>query len=164
MVDSGLATGYRYNSWCISKPKKEITFASFNYSETALFGEMVKRLVEEKTDIKVNHLPNMEFGVAVAATQTGEVDIYLTYSGTQFTTVLNQEVTEEWTDPQKVLEYVEREVDEEYDMLLMDSLGFDNTYAVAVRRDFAEEHNLTRCQIGTVCFRHGNGNRCRLSP
>lgn len=124
------------------KPKKEITFASFNYSETALFGEMVKRLVEEKTDIKVNHLPNMEFGVAVAATQTGEVDIYLTYSGTQFTTVLNQEVTEEWTDPQKVLEYVEREVDEEYDMLLMDSLGFDNTYAVAVRRDFAEEHNL----------------------
>lgn len=124
------------------KPKKEITFASFNYSETALFGEIVKRLVEEKTDIHVNHLPNMEFGVAVAATQTDEVDTYLTYSGTQFTTVLQQEVTEEWTDPKKVLEYVEREVEEQYDMLLMDPLGFDNTYAVAVRRDFAEEHDL----------------------
>jgi osmoprotectant transport system permease protein len=124
------------------KPKKGITFASFNYSETALFGEIVKRLVEEKTDIHVNHLSNMEFGVAVAATQTDEVDTYLTYSGTQFTTVLQQEVTEEWTDPKKVLEYVEREVEEQYDMLLMDPLGFDNTYAVAVRRDFAEEHDL----------------------
>ena len=129
------------------KPKKEITFASFNYSETALFGEIVKRIVEEKTDLKVNHIPNMEFGVAVAATQTGEVDMYLTYSGTQFTTVLQQEVTEEWTDPKKVLEYVEHVVDEEYDMLLMDPLGFDNTYAVAVRRILQKSIISARCQI-----------------
>jgi glycine betaine/choline ABC-type transport system substrate-binding protein len=126
----------------IVKPEKEVVFASFDYSETVLLGEIVKRLLEEKTDIRVEHLPNMELGVAVAATQIGEVDAYLTYSGTQFTTVLKQEVTEEWIDPQKVLEYVEREVGEKHDMLLMDPLGFDNTYAVAVRREFAEEHDL----------------------
>ncbi len=127
-----------------TKSEKEITVVSHNFSESTLFGEIIKRLVEENTDIRVNHIPNMEFAVGVAATQTGEVDTYLTYSGTQFTTVLQQEVTEEWTDPKKVLEYVRREVDEEYDMLLMDPLGFDNTYAVAVRRDFAEKHDLRK--------------------
>ncbi len=124
------------------KPQEGITFASVDYSETVILGEIFKRLVEENTDIQVNHLPDMELGVIVVSTQTGEVDAYLTYSGTQFTTVLKQEVTEEWTDPKKVLEYVDREVDEKHDMLLMDPLGFDNTYAVAVRRDFAEEHDL----------------------
>jgi glycine betaine/choline ABC-type transport system substrate-binding protein len=127
-----------------NKPEKQITFSSFDFSETVLFGELIKRLVEENTDIYVEHLPNMELGVSVAATQTGEVDIYLTYSGTQFTTVLKQDVTEEWTDPQKVLAYVTREVDTQHDMLLMDPLGFDNTYAVAVRRDLAEKYNLEK--------------------
>ncbi|MCR4427208.1 MAG: osmoprotectant ABC transporter substrate-binding protein, partial [Firmicutes bacterium] len=122
--------------------RKQITVASFNFSETLIMAEIFKQIVEANTDIQVRHVPNMEFRVVVSATQTGEIDAYVTYSGTQFTTVLGQEVTEEWTDPKKVLGYARREVDRQYGMTLLDPLGFDNTYAVAVRREFAEKHGL----------------------
>ncbi|MGE5541421.1 MAG: glycine betaine ABC transporter substrate-binding protein [Bacillota bacterium] len=121
---------------------KEITMASRDYAEHAIMVEMAKALIEAHTDIKVKHLPNMEFRVIVQASKSGDVDAYLTYSGTQFTTVLGQEVTAAWTDPEKVLEYVEREVDRQYDMKIMNRLGFDNTYAVAVRREFAEANGI----------------------
>ena len=76
--------------------------------------------------------------------QTGDIDAYSSYSGSQFTTVLGQEVTEEWRDPKKVLEYCKVEMDRRFNMKLFDPLGFDNTYAIAVRRDFAEKHNLEK--------------------
>lgn len=126
----------------LAKEKKEITVASFNFTEPVILAEIVKQLVEANTDIQVKHIPNMEFRVAVEATQTGDVDLYLTYSGTQFTTVLKHEITEEWLDPKKVLEAARREVNEKYDMTMMPPLGFDNTYAVAVRREFAQKHNI----------------------
>ncbi|MGB4337840.1 MAG: glycine betaine ABC transporter substrate-binding protein [Bacillota bacterium] len=127
-----------------AQAKKQITFASRDFVETAIIAEIVKRLVEEKTDIEVRHLPNIEFRVTVAAMQTGDIDAYSSYSGSQFTTVLGQEVTEEWRDPKKVLEYCKVEMDRRFNMKLFDPLGFDNTYAIAVRRDFAEKHNLEK--------------------
>lgn len=127
--------------------KKEgahINIASFGDSESALISEIAKRLIEDRTDLEVKHLTNMDLGVVIAASQTGEVDLYLTFSGTQFTTVLQQEVTREWLDPQKVLEYVSRKVYDEYNMSVLKPLGYNNTYALAVRQDLAEKYSLHR--------------------
>lgn len=126
----------------LKKQNENITIASFGSSESALISEIVKRLIEEKTDLEVKHLTNMDLGVVIAASQTGDVDMYLTFSGTQFTTVLQKEVTMEWLDPKKVLDYVAHRVYEEYDMSIMDPLGYNNTYALAVPQKFAEEHNI----------------------
>lgn len=124
--------------------KKQIVFPSRDYAETAIIAEIVKHLVEAKTDIEVKHLPNIDFRVTLAAMQTGDVDMYGSYSGSQFTTVLGQVVTEEWLDPDKVLEYCRVETAKRFNTTLFGPLGFDNTYAIAVRRDFAEKHKLEK--------------------
>lgn len=124
--------------------KKQIVFPSRDFAETAIIAEIVKHLVEAKTDIQVKHLPNIDFRVTLAAMQTGDVDMYGSYSGSQFTTVLGQEVTKEWLDPAKVLEYCRVETARRFDTKLFGPLGFDNTYAIAVRRDFAEKHKLEK--------------------
>lgn len=126
----------------LKKQNENITIASFGSTESTLISEIVKRLIEENTDLEVKHLTNMDLGVVIAASQTGDVDMYLTFSGTQFTTVLQKEVTMEWLDPKKVLDYVAHRVYEEYDMSVMDPLGYNNTYALAVPQKFAEEHNI----------------------
>lgn len=127
-----------------AQAKKQVVFRSADAAETMIIAEIGKRLIEEKTDIKVKHMPNIEMRVALAAVQTGDIDIYLSYSGTQFTTVLGQNVTAEWLDPQKVLDWVKVEASRRLGTTVFDPLGFDNTYAIAVRRDFAQKHGLKK--------------------
>ncbi len=120
-----------------------IKYMSFQISESSIVGEMVKLLVENETNIEVELLPNVA-GVTLAheATQQGEADIYITYTGTQFSTVLGNDITEEWTDRVKIREFVEEEVNKQFGMVLLDNLGFDNTYAISINNEFAQEHNL----------------------
>ena len=116
---------------------------SFGYAETDITAEMVKALVESETEFKVEIIYNVaSVMIASEATSKGESDMYLTYTGTQLSTVMGQELTEEWMDPVKVRDYVEKRAKEEYGMTLLGNLGFDNTYAVTVKRSFAEANNL----------------------
>lgn len=116
---------------------------SFGYAETDITAEMVKALVESGTDFEVELIHNVaSVLIASEATSKDDADMYLTYTGTQLSTVMEQELTEEWMDPVKVREFVEKKAKEDYGMTLLGNLGFENTYAVAVKRSFAAENNI----------------------
>ncbi|RYD03620.1 hypothetical protein N752_18780 [Desulforamulus aquiferis] len=53
--------------------------------------------------------------------------------------VLNMPVE---TDPDKVYDIVQKEYNEQHNIKWLKPLGFNNTYAIAVRQETAEEHNL----------------------
>lgn len=120
--------------------QQEVVIASINTAETQILSEMIKQLLEANLDITVEHKRNFQgSSAAQQALETGDVQIYNSYTGTQFTGVLGMDVTEEWKDRQKVYNYVKDKYHEKYGVKVFEPYGFNNTYIVALRKETAEQ-------------------------
>lgn len=125
--------------------QETITIGSGNFAEPQILAEAVKILIEENTDLEVSHVRNFSGSSLIhSAFLAGDIDFYVSYTGTQFTGILGMEVTQEWKDPKKVEDYVQEQFYDRFDATWFDTFGFNNTYAVAVSRDFAEKRNITQ--------------------
>ena len=114
-----------------------------DYSETQLMHHMVKMLVEDQTDLTVTIQDQMSqvnnFNSLKGGSHT--CDLMISYDGTLLTTFFHQDVTDV-PEGMSIYEYVNRVAQEEYGMRLLEKLGFDNTYAVAVPMAVAEKYGL----------------------
>ena len=127
----------------MASAQEAITIVSPNYAEPQILAEAVKIVIEDNTDLTVDHLRNFSSSTLLhAALTSGDAQLYVSYTGTQFAGVLNMEVTDEWKDREKVQAYVQQEFDAQFDATWFDSFGFNNTYALVVQRAFAEEHGI----------------------
>ncbi len=121
---------------------RQITVGSSTFSEPWILAEVAAILLED-AGFQVEHLRGFQGATLQhSAMIGGELDMYVNWTGTQFTGVLEMEVTEEWRDRDRVYDYVYEQFNERYDQTWSPPLGFNNTYILAVRRSFAEEHNL----------------------
>ncbi|MGX6444176.1 ABC transporter permease/substrate-binding protein [Neobacillus sp. K501] len=118
----------------------KIVIGSKNFSEQLILGNMLAELIENKTDIEVERKLNLGGSqVAFSALNNGDIDVYVEYTGTGLVNILNQSPQ---SDPDKVYNYVQKEFNKKYGIELLEPLGFNNTYALAVRQDTAEQFNL----------------------
>ena len=118
---------------------------SQGYAEVEILGELVKALIEGNTPHKVEHVTGL--GSAIAgheATVQGDLDMNTGFTGTYFLGLLEQTLTDEWRDPDKVYQYVYEEMLEKYNLYLVPPYGYNNTYAIAVPREWSEKHNVTK--------------------
>lgn len=117
-----------------------IVIGSKNFTEQLLVGNMVADVIEANTDLKVERKLNLGgTQVAFSALQSGELDAYVEYTGTGLVNILNEEVS---GSPEDVYDKVCNEFIEKYNMKWLKPLGFNNTYALAVKSDTAEKYNL----------------------
>lgn len=127
--------------------EKGTTFkiGSQGYAEVEILGELVKALIEENTVHKVNHITNLGSSLAGhEATVRGDLDMYPTFTGTLFLGLLEQTLTDENRDPDNVYNYVHEKMLEKYNMYIVPPYGYNNIYAIAVPREWAEENNVTK--------------------
>jgi osmoprotectant transport system permease protein len=118
----------------------KITIGSKNFTESIILGNMLADLIEENTDLKVERKLNLGgTQVVFGALNSGDVDLYVEYTGTGLVNILKKETI---TNPQEVYDIVQREFNEKYDLKWLKPLGFNNTYAIAVRKDTAEKYGL----------------------
>lgn len=118
----------------------KIVIGSKNFSEQLILGHMLADLVEHKTDIEVERKMNLGGSqVAFSAIKTGDIDMYVEYTGTGLVNILKQNPQ---SNPDKVYDYVKKEFKAKYGIDLLKPLGFNNTYALAVRQDTAQQYNL----------------------
>lgn len=123
----------------------KLVIASPNFAEPQILSEMVRQLLEAKLNITVDHKRNFQGSTAThQALETGDVQMYVSYTGTQFTGILGMEVTEEWKNREKVYQYVRDQFHEKFKVKVFEPLGFNNTYAVAVRQETAEKLNMSK--------------------
>src|SRR5476649_1577039 len=73
---------------------------------------------------------------ACAAIQNNKIQVYPEYSGTISEAILKQPLLRELTQIRAALKPM--------GLTISDSLGFNNTYALAVRREYARAHHLLR--------------------
>ena len=114
-----------------------------DYSETQLMHHMVKMLVEDQTDLTVTIQDQMSqvnnFNSLNGDSHT--CDLMISYDGTLLTTFFHQDVTDV-PEGASIYDHVNQVAQEEYGMRLLEKLGFDNTYAIAVPQAIADRYGL----------------------
>jgi osmoprotectant transport system permease protein len=112
-----------------------IRIASKNFTEQVLLGEIMAQLLETRTSLRVERRFNLG-GTMIChrALTSGEIDLYAEYTGTGLTAILQRPPM---SDPGDVLRIVREEYRREFDARWLPPLGFNNTYAITVRRGAA---------------------------
>ncbi|MDQ3427495.1 MAG: ABC transporter permease subunit [Gemmatimonadota bacterium] len=120
----------------ISRP---VVVASKPFGESYLLAEMFARLLEGRGFSVERRLGLGATEIAFGAIRSGAADVYPEYTGTGLLAILNQPPS---SDAQEVYARVAREFRDRYGVRWLPPLGFENTYAVAVRRETAARHRL----------------------
>lgn len=125
--------------WLENRPtrhgRETITIGSKDGTEMILLGHMLADLIEERTPLRVDRRFNLG-GTLVCfnALRRGGLDAYVEYTGTALTVILGEPVQ---TDPAAVLDLVRTELAERDEVACLAPFGFENTYAILMRRDSA---------------------------
>jgi len=120
-------------SW-VSVAQQRVVVGSKNFTEGYVLAEILCQLLEEKGFAVERRLGLGGTLVCYGALQSGEIDVYPEYSGTLTQAVLKTDRIS-YGDLQKVLHA-------EHELLLLEPFGFNNTYAIALKRARAEELGL----------------------
>lgn len=127
---------------CAAAPTQEegnsIVVGSKDFTEQHILGHMLTHLLQYNTDLDVSFVPGMSTNILFAAIQSGDVDLYIEYTGTVYISLLGYE---EILPAQETFDIAASGL-EEFGILMLQPLGFNNTYALAVRPDTAAEYNL----------------------
>ena len=107
-----------------------IVVGSKNFTEQLILGEIVAQTIERQTGLTVRRRLNMG-GTLICdrALLTGDLDVYVEYTGTALTAIFHQPPSH---DPRAVHETV-RALYADSGRTLMPALGFNNTFASLVR-------------------------------
>ena len=81
----------------------------------------------------------METNVVFSAMKSKDVDMYVEYTGTCLVNILKKPTM---TDPTKVYNESKKDFAANYNIDMLKPIGFNNTYVMAVRKDFAKKNNL----------------------
>jgi osmoprotectant transport system permease protein len=135
-----------------------VVVASKPFGESYLLAEMFAQILEAR-GIEVDRRPGLgATEIAFRAIRTGSADVYPEYTGTGLLAILGEQPA---SDPAQVFDRVSREFRRRWNARWLPPLGFENTYAVAVRRETAVRHGLATL---SDLARAGPSLRAGLTP
>src|SRR6202789_4601397 len=105
------------------------------FTEGYILGEVAAQTIERSSQVPVTRKLGMgSTGILFEALKSGAIDVYADYSGTLAEAILKR--------PQlKSIDAI-RQALLAMDLVMSGPLGFDDTYALAVKESFAEQHRL----------------------
>jgi len=128
-----------------------LTVGSKNFTEQVILGEIVAQHVSLRLSQRVDRKLNL--GGTLLAHQAlvkGDLDFYPEYTGTALTAILKLHLA---SDPAVVLARVRKEYQKRFNVLWLDPLGFNNTFAMVIRGEDARKY-----QIETLSDAAGHAN------
>ena len=120
--------------------ERPITVGSKNFTEQVVLGEIVAQHLEHRLGRRVDRKLNL--GGTMLAHQAlvrGDIDLYPEYTGTALTTILKLPPT---SDPAAAMGLVRAEYQTRFVVEWMDSLGFNNTFAMVIRGEDARKGKI----------------------
>lgn len=119
-----------------------IKIGAATYTETKIMAAVYKELIEDQTDLKVDIIPDLlSNSMILKSMGRDDIDMALMYSGVIFNNFFPVKQT---TDREEVLKQAKQGFDKHYDLAWLDPLGWENTYAMTVREDVAQEKGLEK--------------------
>lgn len=125
---------------CAREPGDRIVIGSKNFTEQIILGELLAQHIEARTTLKVER--RFDLGstlICHQALRAGEIDLYVEYTGTALTAILDQEPP---SRPEEVFNRVKQAYDERFNLVWAPPLGFNNTFALVVRGEDARRLGL----------------------
>ncbi|MCL6517973.1 glycine betaine ABC transporter substrate-binding protein [Alicyclobacillus sp.] len=144
VLASGCGASAKGNEAAKTGQVSEITIAAQDFSEPLIDDYMVKELIEAKTPIRVTvKKTSGASGLMHSMLQQGDIQMYLGYDGTEFTGPLKQSYTGAFAgNPDKVAQYVKDQEMKQFHAWVSPSLGYEDTYALAVTEQTAQKLHL----------------------
>lgn len=125
----------------LDRSARPIVVGAKTFSEQYILSAAIANQIERSTGRQTQLLQSLGSTVAYDALRSGDIDVYVDYSGTLWTTILRRT---DVPDRATVLREVSAFVMEEHGILLVGTLGFENAYALAVRGADADQLGLSR--------------------
>ncbi|KAL1110071.1 hypothetical protein AAG570_014051 [Ranatra chinensis] len=111
-----------------------------DFTEQSIMVNLIAYMLEDRTDISVERKDNLGgTQVCFGAIIKGDIDMYVEYSGTAYANILKHDMS---GDIQGVYNTAKKEFVQRYGLVVLEQMGFNNTYALAVRQDTAEKYDL----------------------
>jgi osmoprotectant transport system permease protein len=121
------------------RPRGRLVVGSKNFTEQLILGELLAQAIERGTDLAVSRKLNLGGTlVCEAALRSGDLDLYVEYTGTALTAIFKQPILADGDE-------VYRRVADSYratGRTLLPPLGFNNTFAILVRGADARQLGL----------------------
>ena len=126
---------------------KTITIAGKLGSEPDILINMYKELIEQEApDAQVELEPNFgKTSFLFSALDNGQVDIYPEFTGTVLESLVEvpEELASQNLDSDETYTEAVNLLKDQFEMTLLQPMAYQNTYALAVKKEFAEENGLT---------------------
>lgn len=127
-----------------SDEARPITVGSKNFLEQILLGEIAAQHLEHRLGQRVERKLNLGGTLLVhKAIVNGDIDLYPEYSGTGATVILNLAPSDKADD---VSAQVRREYEARFHLHWFDPLGFNNTFAMVIRKADADRLGVRTLQ------------------
>jgi osmoprotectant transport system substrate-binding protein len=121
-----------------AKPK--ITVGSKFFTEQVILAELLAQHIEARTGVHVERKTNLGGTLLCQkALQAGDLDLYVEYTGTALTAVLNEPPS---SDSAAVYQRVKQGYAQRFNLEVTEPLGFENTFAMVIRGDDAQQFHL----------------------
>ncbi len=134
---------YLLNLLCLagcrhSQPK--IIIGSKFFTEQVILAELLAQHIEARTGIHVERKTNLGGTLLCQkALQAGQLDLYVEYTGTALTAVLNEAPG---GDSNSVYQRVKQGYAGRFNFEVTEPLGFENTFAMVIRGDDAQQFHV----------------------
>jgi osmoprotectant transport system permease protein len=119
----------------ISSPKTAYVIGAKSFSEQYILSALMASRVTQERSSAAQRV-GLGSVIAFKALANNEIDAYVDYSGTVWANVLGRTDT---PSRQQMLEELAAQLREQYGVTLLGALGFENAYALAMRKDKAAE-------------------------
>ena len=122
-----------------------IQIATKPMTEQYILGEMLKQIIEDKTDYSCEVTEGIAGGTnnIMPAMESGEFDLYSEYTSSGYVMVLGHDAT--GVSDEEIWDALLQEYHDSLGMTWVGQYGFNNTFCLTVRGDVAREHNLKTC-------------------
>ena len=120
---------------------KKIVVSSKNFTEQIILGNILSQLIQDKTDYEVEEEFNLGGSqVTFNAMKLGSIDLYVEYLGTAYVNILD--ITDQNKDKDEIYNIVSERFKNDHGIKVLNSIGFNNTYAMGVTQETADKYNL----------------------
>jgi osmoprotectant transport system substrate-binding protein len=130
-------------SGCHRATTPKITVGSKFFTEQVILAELLAQHIEARTGIPVERKSNLGGTLLLhKALLSGALDLYVEYTGTALTTVLNESPPN--NDPAATYQRVKQLYADRFHLVVSEPLGFENTFAMVIRGDDAQKFHLEK--------------------
>src|SRR5271169_5551988 len=139
-----------FTAACRKPAQPHLTIGSKFFTEQVLLAELLAQHIEARTGIPVERKTNLGGTLLVhKALLSGDLDLYVEYTGTALTAVLNESPGTD--NSTTIYNRVKQQYAQRFNLELTEALGFENTFAMVIRGDDAQTlHLRTMSDLGPI--------------